>query len=194
MTQEANSSIADVNPYDPARFVIRATDSLVKAEQLLTKMSVGKSPKTSFVMASSAPDHMIMVGILELLAERETYLLTPESLAGVDPKLVRMSVLTLAVDRMGNPFLWETRQPDVAGNDNPWAESMRIALGEGKKRWVRVVANMGLGAYDLFVAPGDLSEPVWPKYSMSEMLKAAFAGRVIDSAEHPVLLRLRGIV
>lgn len=193
MTQETNN-IADVDPFDPARFVIRATDALVKAEQLLTKMSVGKPPKTSFVMASCAPEHSITVGILELVAERETYLLTPEGLAGVDPKLARMSVLTLAVDRMGNPFLWETRQPDVSGNDNPWAESMRIALSEGKKRWVRVVANQALGAYDLFVAPGDLSEAVWPKYTMGEMLKAAFAGRVIDSPEHPVLMRLRGLV
>lgn len=191
---EQSANISEVDPFDPARFVIKATDALVKAEQLLTKMSVGKPPKTSFVMASSAPEHTIMVGILELVAEHETYLLTPEGLAGVDPKLARMSVLTLAVDRMGNPFLWETRQADVTGNDNPWAESMRIALSEGKKRWVRVVANQGLGAYDLFVAPGDLSEPVWPKYSMGEMLKAAFAGRVIDSPEHPVLLRLRGVV
>ena len=194
MNQETNNTIADVDPFDPARFVIRATDALVKAEQLLTKMTVGKPPKTSFVMASSAPEHSIMVGILELVAERETYLLTPEGMAGVDPKLVRMSVLTLAVDRMGNPFLWETRQPDVSGNDNPWSESMRIALSEGKKRWVRVVANQALGAYDLFVAPGDLSEAVWPKYTMGEMLKAAFAGRIIESQEHPVLLRLRGLV
>lgn len=187
-------SIADVDPFDPARFVIRATDALVKAEQLLTKMTVGKPPKTSFVMASTAPEHSITVGILELVAERETYLLTPDGLSGVDPKLARMSVLTLAVDRMGNPFLWETRQPDVSGNDNPWAESMRIALSEGKKRWVRVVANQAQGMYDLFVAPGDLSEPAWPKYTMGEMLKAAFVGRVIDSSDHPVLLRLRGLV
>ena len=191
---QAEKCIADVDPFDPARFVIRATDALVKAEQLLTKMSVGKPPKTSFVMASTAPEHSITVGILELVAERETYLLTPDGLSGVDPKLARMSVLTLAVDRMGNPFLWETRQPDVSGNDNPWAESMRIALSEGKKRWVRVVANQAQGMYDLFVAPGDLPEPAWPKYTMGEMLKAAFVGRVIDSPDHPVLLRLRGLV
>lgn len=192
MNQNQNN-IADVDPFDPSRFVIKATDALVQAEQVLTKMAFGKPPKTSFVMASSAPEHSIMVGILEMVAERETYLLTPEGLKGLDPKLARMSVLTLAIDRLGNPFLWETRQPDVAGNDNPWAESMRIALAEGKKRWVRAVANQALGAYDLFVAPGDLPEPVWPKYRMGEMLKAAFAGRIIDSPEHPVLLRLRGL-
>lgn len=193
MSHEANS-IADVDSFDPARFVIRATDSLVKAEQLLTKMTVGKPPKTSFVMASGAPEHSIHVGVLELVAERETYLLTPAGLAGVDPKLARMSILTLAVDRMGNPFLWETRQPDISGKENPWAESMRVALSEGKKRWVRVVANQAIGIYELFVAPGDLPEPVWPQYTMGEMLKAAFMGRIIDTPEHPVLLRLRGVM
>jgi hypothetical protein len=189
----ASNNLSTVDPFDPSRFVIRATDSLMKAEQLLTKISVGKPPKTSFVMASSDPNLTIQVGILELMAERESYLLTPDALCGVDPKLVRMSVLTLSVDRMGNPFLWETRQPDVAGNDTDWAESMRIALSEAKKHWVRVVANMAMGAYDLFVAPGDLSEPEWPKYSMGELLKAGFSGRIIDSPEHPVLLRLRGL-
>lgn len=189
----ASNNLSTVDPFDPSRFVIKATDSLMKAEQLLTKISVGKPPKTSFVMASSDPGLSIQVGILELMAERESYLLTPDALAGVDPKLVRMSVLTLSVDRMGNPFLWETRQPDVAGNDTDWAESMRIALSEAKKHWVRVVANMAMGAYDLFVAPGDLSEPEWPKYSMGELLKAGFSGRIIDSPEHPVLLRLRGL-
>lgn len=192
MNQDTNN-IAEVDPFDPSRFVIRATDSLVKAEQLLTKISVGKPPKTSFVRASTDAAHAIPVGILELVAERETYLLTPDALAGVDNKLVRMSVLTLAVDRMGTPFLWETRQADVAGNDSPWAESMRVALAEGKKRWVRVVANQALGAYDLFVAPSELSDPEWPKYSMGELLKAGFSGRIIDSADHPVLIRLRGL-
>lgn len=191
---EQTANISAVDPFDPSRFVIRATDSLVKAEQLLTKVSVGKPPKTSFVRASTDSAHAIPVGILELVAERETYLLTPDALTGVDVKLVRMSTLTLAVDRMGTPFLWETRQPDIAGNDSAWAESMRIALSEGKKRWVRVVANQALGAYDLFVAPGDLPDPEWPKYSMGELLKAGFSGRIIDAADHPVLMRLRGQV
>lgn len=191
---EQTANISAVDPFDPSRFVIRATDSLVKAEQLLTKISVGKPPKTSFVRASTDPTHAIPVGILELMAERESYLLTPDALAGVDVKLVRMSTLTLAVDRMGTPFLWETRQPDIAGNDSAWAESMRIALSEGKKRWVRVVANQSLGAYELYVAPGDLSEPEWPNHSMGELLKAGFSGRIIDSADHPVLMRLRGQV
>ena len=32
------------------------------------------------------------------------------------------------------------------------------------EKWVRVTANMSLGAYEIFEASGDLPEPVWPDY------------------------------
>jgi hypothetical protein len=34
---------------------------------------------------------------------------------------------------------------------------------------------------------------MWPEKSLSELLKLAFRDRIIDSAEHPVVKRLRGL-
>jgi hypothetical protein len=53
---------------------------------------------------------------------------------------------------------------------------------------------MGLGAYDVYQATGQLGEPQWPAVPFKELLRVAFKGRFIDSLDHPVLRRLRGEV
>jgi hypothetical protein len=60
------------------------------------------------------------------------------------------------------------------------------------KGWVRVMAKQSLGAYDVLQATGVLSEPDWPELSLAELLRIAARNRVIDSPDHPILLRLRG--
>jgi hypothetical protein len=52
---------------------------------------------------------------------------------------------------------------------------------------------MSLGAYRIYEAEGQLSAPVWPDKTLPELLKLGFKDRVVDSAEHPVVKRLRGL-
>ena len=59
-------------------------------------------------------------------------------------------------------------------------------------RWVRLTANMSLGAYEIFEAAGNIPQPVWPELSFPELLKIAFRDRLIDRLDHPVVLHLRG--
>ena len=60
------------------------------------------------------------------------------------------------------------------------------------KQWVRVAANLSLGAYDVFEATGDFPEPEWPNISFKELLQIAFRDTYIQSLDHPVIRRLRG--
>lgn len=61
--------------------------------------------------------------------------------------------------------------------------------------WVRIAANMSLGAYEVFVAAGEnLPEPTWPEVDFQTLLRTAFKGHFIQSFDHPVLRRLRGEV
>ena len=53
--------------------------------------------------------------------------------------------------------------------------------------------DMSLGAYRIYTAEGQLSEPVWPDKSLTELLKLGFKDKVINSAEHPVIRKLRGL-
>ena len=60
------------------------------------------------------------------------------------------------------------------------------------KCWVRLTANMSLGAYEIFEAEGKIAEPEWPEYSFLDLLRIGFRDRIISSFDHPVLKRLRG--
>ena len=59
-------------------------------------------------------------------------------------------------------------------------------------RWVRIKANMSLGAYEIFEAEGSIPDPVWPDLSFGEIYRIAFRDRLINSPDHPVIKRLHG--
>jgi hypothetical protein len=52
---------------------------------------------------------------------------------------------------------------------------------------------MGLGGYRIYYAQGELSEPEWPDKPLAEILQIAFRDRIVDSENHPVVRRLRGL-
>ena len=101
--------------------------------------------------------------------------------------------LFLAVNRQGVVFFWPCKLPDPSGRVNAWHESALEAAHLARDGWVRVTADMSLGAYRIFQATGGLPEPEWPEESLSGLLKIAFkGGKLIDAVDHPVLRRLRG--
>ena len=59
-------------------------------------------------------------------------------------------------------------------------------------KWVRVAANMSLGAYEVYEASANLPDPEWPDKSFAELLQVAFRDKHIATLDHPVLKRLRG--
>jgi len=67
-------------------------------------------------------------------------------------------------------------------------EAATLAAG----KWVRVQANMSLGAYDVYEAAGQWAAPDWPDMPFQQLLKIAFKDRFISGLDHPILKRLRG--
>ena len=56
-----------------------------------------------------------------------------------------------------------------------------------------MLADMGMGGYRIHEAQGELSDPIWPDKSFQELLEVAFRDRIIESENHPVVRKLRGI-
>ena len=75
---------------------------------------------------------------------------------------------------------------------NAWHKAAETAAEIAMTRWVRLTANMSLGAYEIFEAAGNIPQPVWPELPFPELLKIAFRDRLIDRLDHPVVLHLRG--
>jgi hypothetical protein len=88
--------------------------------------------------------------------------------------------------------LWPIRLPAPDGKYNPWHKSAETAAEKAMQRWVRMTANMSLGAYEIFEASANIPDPTWPAEPFTELLRIAFRDRLVDRPDHPVILQLRG--
>ena len=74
-----------------------------------------------------------------------------------------------------------------------WHVSAADAAQKAMKSWIRIIANRSLGAYEILLASGPLSEPEWPDLAFSAILAIAFRDRIVLDHRHPVIKRLRGM-
>lgn len=165
----------------------------VGVKKLVTTVPVKKPSKEWFVRTHPEPAYRLQTAVLELKEEREVYLVAP----GLWPELASEPtfsprLLMTALNRQGVLFLWPIRLPGPDGRVDDWSRSALDAAEEARRRWVRLTANMSLGAYDVAVAAGQMAEPEWPSLSFQEIIKIAFRDKLISDRNHPVLRRLRG--
>ena len=73
-----------------------------------------------------------------------------------------------------------------------WHESAQQYVIEGRKGWIRVVANRSAGGYDIKYPEGNLGEPVWPDVTLEEILNIAFRDRIIKDKNHRLIKDLQG--
>ncbi len=125
--------------------------------------------------------------------DREIYLVARSLWAALATESTFCAKLLVpTVTRQGVLFLWPIRLPGPDGRIDDWNRSALEAAELARTTWVRVQANMNLGAYEVVAAPGTTAEPAFPDKSLAEILKVAFKDRYIDTMDHPVLRRLRG--
>ncbi len=55
-------------------------------------------------------------------------------------------------------------------------------------------SNRSLGAYEVTQPLVEFPAPTWPDKTIDELIVIGFKGRVINTADHPVLRHLRGEV
>lgn len=80
--------------------------------------------------------------------------------------------------------------------DNQWNESNLAACEQAKNLWVQATSrreeNVDGYKVDFAREQDAFAEPKWPTQSLGELIALTFAGRMIDRADHPALLRLIG--
>lgn len=182
------------DPFDPEALRLSQDFAhLADVKPILATVPVRKPGKQDYVRVNVDPDYQLTTAILQLKEEREDYIVAPNVRSELFGELVPVTLFT-AINRQGVVFLWPCRIPDETGRTISWHESALEAVEIARDKWVRISADMSLGAYRIFVANGQLPDPEWPSESFRELLKIAFKARYIDSLDHPVLKRLRGEV
>ena len=190
----AQASLESLDPFDPARFVALGSiaGNIGVVKQLVT-CPVRKPSSQEFVRVHADTRFCLRAFVIEIKEERETYLVYP-AVAIELPSETRVVSLRLAINRQGAIFLWPVPEPRLDGHENAWWSSARIAADKAMCDWTRMVANKSQGAYDVFIAPGVLGDPVWPDKSMGEIIKVSFGEKfIIRDAEHPVIRRMLGL-
>jgi hypothetical protein len=180
--------------FDPARLrVSQSFGELAGTRKVLTSVPVTKPNKQQWVRVHPEAAYRENFALIEVKESRTLYLVEPNLTFELETEVIYATVYT-AMTREGTVFLWPVPLPDASGRPCSWHESAREAASEAVNRWVRVAANMGNGSYDYWVAPGTLSEPTWPEMSYAMLLSIAFKGeRYIDSLDHPLVARLKGV-
>lgn len=162
-------------------------------EEILTSVSVRKPGQQEFFRVHPAKEYQFSTVMFENKEERELYLVSKElwpRLQG-EPGFGARAVFT-CLNRQGVVFLWAARLPRDDGRTDNWAQSGLVAARKAITAWVRMRADMNLGAYRADIAVGQLPDPEWPEFSFEELLSEAFKEHIIDSQDHDVLRRLRG--
>jgi hypothetical protein len=164
----------------------------VGVKKLLTTVPVRRPhPQEFFRVRPDAKYRLHPALMINLKDDREYYLVRPE-LAGELGNECVIATLFTTVNRAGVVFLWPVRIPAADGKDNEWWRSQREAADLATRAWVRIKANMALGAYEIATAPDMKADPAWPEESFQQFVEIAFRDRLIGALDHPAVRRLRG--
>lgn len=190
----AGSTPINPDPFDPSRLRLSQNfgEELGVKKALLT-VPVRKPGRQEWVWTHPDPEYRLNAAVLELKEEREVYLLDPTICGELAGELIPKALFT-TINRQGVLTLWPVGLPGEDGRHNEWSRSAMEAAEMAQKQWIRVQANMSLGAYEVSTIRAEVEPPEWPEVPFSEILRIAFKGRFIQSLDHTVLRRLRGEV
>jgi hypothetical protein len=186
----------ELDPFDPAslRLDQSFTDGTA-VKKVWSTIPVGRPGRQDFFRVHPGESYRLApAAIIELKDEREIYLVQANLAAELAGEIATVTLFT-TINRQNVIRLWPVRLPSSDGKTNNWHTSAADAARRAMDSWVRIQANMNLGAYDIFKASANIPEPEWPEdLSFHSMLKIAFASRFIDRADHPLIQKLRGAI
>ena len=180
------------DPFDLAS--LRLNPSFVETagvKKLLTTVPARRPSPQDFVRVHSSADYRENFAMIDLKDDREDYLVRPEILPDLAGEVVYKTIFT-AINRQGVVFLWPIRLPAPDDRKSDWPRSQREAAELAMRQWIRLKANMSLGAYEITMAESVMAEPVWPELSYQQLLSIAYRDRMITTLDHAVVKRLRG--
>lgn len=180
------------DPFDPAALRLSQDfGASIGVKKVLTTVPCRKPNRHEFCRVRAGEDWRLETGVFEDKVAREIFLVSPALWSELADEVTPVCLFT-AVTKQGDVFLWPVKLPGADGRLNPWNQSALAAAQIAETKWIRVVANMGAGLYDVFQAAGELSGPTWPDLSFQQLLKLCFKDRFIQSPDHPVIRALRG--
>ncbi len=169
-------------------------ESLAETVEHLSHVPVRKQSKQEFFRTHSAGKMRLTGTIFTDTEDKDEAYFVPPLFRQYLLGHLKSVILTACVSVQGVTFLWPVALPrEDGGSFRGWGESARQAAEIARGCWIRIQSDKALGAYRIIKAEGHSAEPKWPRLNFEELLKIAFAGRIVDAADHPIIRKLRGI-
>jgi hypothetical protein len=186
--------LVEADPFDPA--ALRLDQSFTEGasvKKLLTTIPVRRPSAQDFFRVHPDETYRLDVPVIALKEDRETYLVAPSLVAELRDECIAVTLFTV-MNRQGVLSLWPVRVLSIDGKTNAWWTTAREAAEKAMTAWLRIKANMRLGAYEMSLALGAIPDPAWPELTFKELLRIAFRDCFVDNPDHAVVKRLRGQV
>jgi hypothetical protein len=195
MMEQVKTASTSMNPFDLGKLKLSqdfgGSDGGGVKKKIMT-VPVRKPNKQSFFRVVPGDDFKITTAILELKDDgSEIYLIHPDLRDELAEDMNIVQIVT-TIDRQNNVVLWPIKLPKSDGRSNTWNDSAMAGAQHAEQHWIRLVPNMRLGAYEVFVAAKEFPSPAMPDVTFQQLIELAFKDRYITSMDHPVLKKLRG--
>jgi hypothetical protein len=190
--QQPQSHAQPEDPFDLSRLRLSQDfSSKLGVRKELIAVPVSKRHRQEWFRVHPDPAMRFTTALLEWKEDGQFYLVDP----AVAPELlgeIFLAELFVTINRNGDLNLWPVKLP---GEDGRWHEAHRTAFEAAQfatAKWVRVVWNKSLGAYDVYTA--SFTDPQWPQVDLHTLVKTGFKERFIRTLDHPIARSLRGVV
>ena len=168
-----------------------AADTRVR--KLLTTVPVRKPSQQDFFRVN--PDlayQLPAAAIIELKDDREIYFVHP----AIAPEVVgeyRAAMIVTTINRQGVLSIWPLKLPSPDGRKEEWLRSALEAAERATTRWNPAPCQHGPRRVRNFRGRGQDARTGLARHRVpGRSSQIAFRDRLIDSADHPVIKRLRG--
>lgn len=139
------------------------------------------------------PEYQQQGGILEIDSEKKVFWVTTK----IQPQVMHDPCFTfrlcvLCVTRQGVPFIWPVKTDvEAGGSGDKFVRIPFAAMTYGREKWTRLYWSQEKREHQIETSDL-LDEPKFPDKPFPELLKLAFKGSVISTADHPAILNLKG--
>lgn len=196
MTVSDNStdqqSVNGKDEFDQYRFS-QDFEGMVGVKKEIMVVPVRKPDRQTWFQINPDPNWRMPVALIEVKEDRENFLVSPKLYPELGGECLPKFLITCQT-KAGTTFIWPIRMPGADGRLDQWNRSALRIVNEYAGQWIRVASNMGLGGYEVYIAEAEFPPPVWPTEGFHSLLKKAFAGKIIETVDHPVIRMLRGQV
>ena len=193
-----NIKLVETDPLDVFNDIeeLRKTATLkVSRKTVLVNVRVGKPNANTFFRVRPGPEWSLDASVIIGDGGSDDFYFVTPFMLNHSTMLPRLRKVTIAVicSWPGNiAGLWPV--PKIEETRIACWRSMRSAYELAQNSWVQLVWNSDKRDYELAVAEGINTDPVWPAdKTFTDLLRLGFTDKIIDSPDHPYVLRLRGL-